>query len=167
MKKITKTVTAVFSAILICSTLFAEEKKDASEEKSPFSLKLTTDFAYYPESKCITGEDHFALQGVLGYQMPLPLTLAGLMFKAGGYYDGSVYKDYDKNFDGAFVTINISPLLQFQFGSKDNLTCLIDFSSRRSFDKEFTKAGESLLLTTKGREWFFNRLALSWTHTFF
>lgn len=331
MKRITRTLAAALAAFLLCSPVFTEDKGVASEEKSSFSLKLTTDFAYYPASKCITGGDHFApitgpysgvegcttlkasykidtplgeswllsdanivltgafeltpisvrpkasvdftplpflifaaggsvgwgwnlgpieglcelnkktldyepistfshpyydvwgsatfqfdtgalipgdwthvvtlasysvtysgiaglsddsiyewqcsknkargltydFQGVLGYQMPLPLTLAGVMFKASGYFDGSVYKDYDKTFDGAFVTINISPLLQFKFGNKDNLTCLFDFSSRRSFEKEYTKAGESLLLKTTGREWYFNRFALSWTHTFF
>ena len=105
-------------------------------------------------------------QGVLGYQMPIPLSLAGIMFKASGYYDGSVYGEYDETFDGAFVTINISPLLQFKFGDKDNLTCLFDFSSRRSFEKEIEKAGEALKTKVTGREWYFNRFALSWTHTF-
>ncbi|MCR5061891.1 MAG: hypothetical protein K6A89_01265 [Treponema sp.] len=105
-------------------------------------------------------------QGVLGYQMPIPLSLAGVMFKAAGYYDGSVYGEYDKTFDGAFVTINISPLLQFKFGAKDNLTCLFDFSSRRSFEKEIQKAGEALTTKVTGREWYFNRFALSWTHNF-
>lgn len=108
----------------------------------------------------------YEAQGVLGYQMPLVLSLAGLMFKTEGFYDGSVYGSYDENFDGAFAAINISPLMQFKLGDKDGLTCLFDFSSRRSFDQKFSKPAQSLLLTKTGREWFFNRLALSWTHTF-
>ena len=88
------------------------------------------------------------------------------MFKASGYYDGSVYGEYDETFDGAFVTINLSPLLQFKCGDKDNLTWLFDFSNRRSFEKEIEKAGEAMKTKVTGREWYFNRFALSWTHTF-
>lgn len=108
----------------------------------------------------------YEAQGVLGYQMPIVLSLAGIMFNASGFYDGSVYGSYDKNFDGSFTSFSISPLMQFKFGERDGLTCLFDFSSRRSFDKKYEKPAESLLLTKTGREWFFNRIALSWTHRF-
>ncbi|MBP5358273.1 MAG: hypothetical protein J6Y69_03705 [Treponema sp.] len=108
----------------------------------------------------------YEFQGVLGYQMPLPLNLAGLMFKTSGYYDGSVYGSFDDTYDGDFVEISISPLMRFKFGEKDELTCLFDFSSRRSFESEYNKPGESLALNVTGREWFFKRLALSWSHKF-
>lgn len=108
----------------------------------------------------------FEAQGILGYQMPIPLHLAGIMVKAGGHYDGADYGKFDENYDGAFVTVNVSPVMQFQFGEKDDLYCLFEFSSRRSFNAEYEKAGESLYLKKTGREWYFQRLALSWTHRF-
>ena len=108
----------------------------------------------------------YEFQGILAYQMPLVLYRAGLMYKMNGYYDGSNYGIYDDNFDGTFAEISISPLAQLKFGEKDELAVLVDFSSRRSFDAEISKESESLLRNTLGREWFFKRLALSWTHRF-
>lgn len=109
----------------------------------------------------------YEFQGVLGYQMPIPLSLAGIMFKSTGYYDGAVYGSFDDTYDGDFADISISPLARFNLGEKDELTCLFDFSSRRSFATEFDKPGESLNINVTGREWFFKRLALSWSHKFF
>ena len=108
----------------------------------------------------------YEFQGILAYQMPLVLYRAGLMYKMNGYYDGSNYGIYDDNFDGTFAEISISPLAQLKFGEKDELAVLVDFSSRRSFDAEISKESESLLRNKLGREWFFKRLALSWTHRF-
>ena len=108
----------------------------------------------------------YVVQGVLGYQMPLPLSLTGVMFGATGYYDGKAYGEFDANYDGSFAKISISPFLQFKFGDKDDLYCLFDFASRRSFNAEFEELEEALYLKKTGREWFFNRIAFSWTHKF-
>ena len=107
----------------------------------------------------------YEAQGILGYQMPLALKLAGVMVKAGGHFDGADYGDFDETYDGDFTSVSISPVMQFQLGEKDELACLFDFSSRRSFNAEYEKEGESLYLTRTGREWYFLRFALSWTHT--
>ena len=69
-------------------------------------------------------------------------------------------------FDGAFASISLSPLFQFSFGDKDSLICLLDFSSRRSFE-ESNSAYEDVRLHTVGREWYFRRVAFSYTHKFF
>lgn len=48
---------------IIFSSLIAAQERDANEsnsEKSDWSLYLTTDFAYYPESDYVSGGDHFA-----------------------------------------------------------------------------------------------------------
>ena len=108
----------------------------------------------------------YELQTILAYQMPLALRLAGVMYKMNGYYNGDVYGEYDKSFNGTFPEISISPVLQFSLGKSDSLFCLFDFSSRRSFDKEFESEGQSLLLNNTGREWYFKRIALSWSHRF-
>ena len=126
------------------------------------------DYSVY-EWQCSKGKARglsYEFQGVLGYQMPLPITLAGILFKMDAYYDGSIYGSFDDTFDGDFTEISISPLAKFKFGKKDGLTCLFDFSSRRSFETEFEKSGESLYINVTGREWFFKRIALSWSHRF-
>ena len=109
----------------------------------------------------------YEVQGIIAYQMPLALKFAGVMYKQCGYYDGTVYGYYDKTFDGAFPEISISPVLQFAFGKNDELTALFDFSSRRSFESEIKKESDILYTRTTGREWYFKRLAISWTHKLF
>lgn len=105
-------------------------------------------------------------QIILAYQMPIALRLAGVMTKFVGYYDGNVYGEFDKTFDGAFPEISISPVLQFSFGDRDDLTLLFDFSSRRSFAAKLNNNTDMLYTQKTGREWFFKRFALSWTHRF-
>lgn len=106
----------------------------------------------------------FEALGLLAYQMPLALSRIGVMYTAGGYYCGSDYGVYDKNYDGDFITHSINPLIQFNLGKKDELFCLFCFSTRRSFDSEWEKTEEELFMKTTGSEWFFRRIALSWTH---
>ena len=106
----------------------------------------------------------YEVQGILGYQMPTMLRLAGVMVKSQGHYNGADYGTYDKNYDGSFATVNISPVMQFKFTDKDELYCLFDFSSRRSFGTSYERDGQSLRLTKTGREWYFQRFALSWSH---
>ncbi len=98
--------------------------------------------------------------------MPIALKLAGVMTKCVGYYDGTVYGEFDKTFDGDFAEISISPVFQLCFSEKDNVTFLIDFSSRRSFATKINNNTDMLYTQKTGREWFFKRLALSWTHRF-
>ena len=98
--------------------------------------------------------------------MPIALRLAGVMSKFVGYYDGKVYGEFDKTFGGDFAEISISPVLQFTFSEKDDLSLLFDFSSRRSFGGKLNKESDMLYTPKIGREWFFKRFALSWTHRF-
>ena len=105
-------------------------------------------------------------QVIIAYQMPIVLKLAGVMTKFVGYYDGNVYGEFDKTFDGDFAEISISPVFQFSFSEKDNVTLLFDFSSRRSFGEKLNKNSDMLYTQKTGREWFFKCLALSWTHRF-
>lgn len=102
---------------------------------------------------------------ILAYQMPLIIKRAGLMAEFQGYYSDDAYL-YGSRYDGNFMRIDISPLAQFQFGEKDTLSLLLNFSSRRGYSTEYENSKEESFLTTISREWFFNRIALSWTHNF-
>ena len=108
----------------------------------------------------------YEFQGILAYQMPIPLKMAGVMFKTNGHSKGEDYGKFNATYNGAFATINISPLLQFVFTENDTLFCLFDFSSRRSFNTTYEKDGAALYLKNTGREWYFNRFAISFTHKF-
>ena len=101
---------------------------------------------------------------VLAYQMPLVLSRIGLLTEFDGHFSDSDYPN--ENYKGSFKSISISPLMQFTLGEKDSLTLLFGFSSRRSFESDHTESIVEPGLTYSGREWFFNRIALSWSHNF-
>ncbi len=104
--------------------------------------------------------------GILAYQMPLVLYRAGFMYTAYGHYDGGDYGDFDASYDGAFTQHSLAGLCQFKFAEKDELTCIAQFSTRRSFDKELDEAEDALFAQKVGTEWFFQRLIFSWSHKF-
>ena len=101
---------------------------------------------------------------ILAYQMPLMLKRAGVMAEVQGYYSSNAYEN--PSYDGDFMRIDISPLLQFQFGEKDSLAVLFNFARRRGYSSEYSEGWEETFLTTISSEWYFNRIALSWTHNF-
>lgn len=104
--------------------------------------------------------------GILAYQMPLVLYRAGFMYTAYGHFDGGDYGDFDASYDGAFTQHSLAGLCQFKFAEKDELTCIAQFSTRRSFDKELDEAEDALFAQKVGTEWFFQRLIFSWSHKF-
>lgn len=101
---------------------------------------------------------------VLAYAMPLVVSRVGVLTEIEGPYQDQVYTN--PYYKGSFKTVSISPMAQLTFGEHDVLTILAGFSSRRSFTQAHTAATEETALTYAGREWFFNRIALSWTHSF-
>lgn len=104
--------------------------------------------------------------GILAYQMPLVLYRAGFMYTAYGHFDGSDYGDFDASYDGAFTQHSLAGLCQFKFAEKDELTCIAQFTTRRSFDKELDEAEDALFAQKVGTEWYFQRLIFSWSHKF-
>lgn len=106
----------------------------------------------------------YEAMGLLAYQMPIALSRIGLMYSASGHFSGSDYGIFDNSYDGDFVTHSINPLLQLNLGKNDELFCLFCFSTRRSFDTERDKIEDELFMKTTGSEWYFRRIAISWTH---
>ena len=106
---------------------------------------------------------------IFGYQMPIVLQTVAVQAELSGQYNGK--KDFAERYHKAepdFMNVSISPILLFKFGKKDALTTQFQFSSRRRFAKEYTKSKEMLIddLNFTGREWYFNRIALSYKHSF-
>ncbi|MCQ2592103.1 MAG: hypothetical protein MJ188_04905 [Treponema sp.] len=103
---------------------------------------------------------------ILAYQMPLVLYRAGAMVDLEGHYNSSDYGKLGNNFQGNFQSVAISPFLQLNLGTKNELYFLAGFSNRRSFTTSHNSECDEPYLIANGTEWFFNRFALSWTHYF-
>ena len=127
------------------------------------------------------------MNAVLAYQFPTPvLKRVGLMFESDGAYSDSVYNN--PYYQGSFKEISLSPLFQFDFDEHNSLVVLFHFKSRRTYDSidkytdgKYNDNGvwesstgntpdtlnpDSVGTTTVGREWFFNRIAISYTYKF-
>lgn len=109
----------------------------------------------------------FDINLLVGYQMPITISMVGINFEWSGYFKGdeAFGKNYE-TFNGDFVQVDINPLAQISFTQKDILTIMLNFSSRRSFKERHEKEAEEIFLHYAGREWFFNMLAFRWTHKF-
>ena len=103
---------------------------------------------------------------VLGYQMPLPLSMIAVNTDVYALFNSDDYGIYSISYNGDFTNVTISPMLKFDFSKKDSLFVLFEFKKRRSFEEEHSDSKEEIFLTYSGAEWFFNRIAFSWTHVF-
>lgn len=103
---------------------------------------------------------------VLGYQMPLPLSMIAVNTDVYALFNSDDYGIYSISYNGDFTNVTISPMLKFDFSKKDSLFVLFEFKKRRSFEEEHSESKEEIFLTYSGAEWFFNRIAFSWTHIF-
>lgn len=101
---------------------------------------------------------------ILAYQMPLTISRVGVLTEIEGHYKNDDY--INPQYKGSFQRISISPLAQLTFDDNNVLSILAGFSSRRSFTTNHTDSIEETFLTYSGYEWYFNRIALSWTYTF-
>ena len=101
---------------------------------------------------------------VLAYQMPLVVSRVGVLTEFESYYKNDAFAN--ANYNSTFNQISISPLAQLTFNEHNSLAILAGFSSRRSFTTEHKEKIEETALSYSGYEWFFNRIALSWTYTF-
>ena len=105
---------------------------------------------------------------IVAYQMPMVLQTVGVQTELSGQLNGR--KDFapqyhDMNPD--FMGISVSPLMVFEFSKKDALTVQFKFGSRRSYtEKASASKGVLTGLKQSGREWYFNRVALSYKHSF-
>jgi len=99
-----------------------------------------------------------------GYMLPEDvkvLRLAGIQVTFDGYYKNvaaEAYKDYKTD----FCTIGLNPTLVLAFDDHNSLAMQCQVKNRRSFATEDT----SFSGITNGAEWFFDRVALSYTYAF-
>ncbi len=106
---------------------------------------------------------------ILGYQpQPVPvLDTVGVQFEFSGYYSRNQVDSRYAAWYGDFMAVSVNPVAILKLTAKDSLTVQLGFSSRRSFGT-LRGAGDSsdFNLTCCGREWYFNRVAFSFSHQF-
>jgi len=103
---------------------------------------------------------------IIAYQMPLVFYRVGFMLESDKHYSDENLLSIYKYFNGTFDNLSLSQIMQFQFSQKDILSMAITFATRRGFIQQHTKTSEEPLLTYAVNEWYFKRVAFSWTHTF-
>lgn len=93
----------------------------------------------------------------LGYMMPkIPLKLVGVQIELDNYFPGQ------KPASASFLTVGINPTFLFQFDKHNSLGVQCRIKDRSSY----ATANRSFLGTPNGTEWFFDRIAFSYTYTF-
>lgn len=100
---------------------------------------------------------------VVGYQMPLLLQLVGVQFEFEGYFDRHDFPDWAQQWEPAFMKVGISPVMNLQFNEKHSLMVQFRFRSRRSLSTEVPPDAHDFFYEYAGREWFFDRIGLSYT----
>ena len=103
---------------------------------------------------------------VIGYQMPLKVSMVAIGTTLSGHYQSSDFGKYASSYKGDFMTIDIWPTAEITLGDKDKLYVLADFQSRRSFREKYDDSEHEPLMTYSGREWLFYAIALQWKHVF-
>lgn len=103
---------------------------------------------------------------ILGYQMPLALSMIAVGTTLSGHYQSSDFGDYSSSYKGDYMTIDIWPTAEITFSKKDKMYVLFDFRARRSFEEKYKDDDHEPLMTYSGREWVFYRICLQWKHIF-
>lgn len=103
---------------------------------------------------------------ILGYQMPLKLSMIAVGTTLAGHYQSSDYGKFSHNYEGDYMTIDIWPTAEIKLNDKDKLYVILDFRARRSFKEKYDDDAYEPFMTTTGREWIFYALALQWIHKF-
>ena len=103
---------------------------------------------------------------IIGYQMPLVLSLVGVTAELEGHYNGRDYGPIADSYDGTFMSAVISPFLIFSITKNDEIYFVGNISARRSFAQSHKEEEEEPLLTKTGREWYLDFFAVRWVHRF-
>lgn len=106
---------------------------------------------------------------ILGYQMPLMVNFVGLMAESEEWI-GAV-RDYSPmaasgGWGSDFRFWQVGSLTNLQLGEKDSLLILVQFKQARDYTDATTKNRSFETRDYEDPYWYFNRIALSYTHKF-
>jgi hypothetical protein len=100
---------------------------------------------------------------IAAYQMPLIVQTVGVQTEIESFYSSDSFAPQYAAWNPVFTTVSINPLVNLQFSKKHNLIIQLGFSSRRSFTAASASADNDLAKVFESREWYFKRLALSYS----
>lgn len=100
---------------------------------------------------------------ILAYQMPFFIQTIAVQTEFECFYSKKSFAQAYEAWNPTFTKISISPLVNLEFSKSQSLIILLGFSSRRSFISETADFDNDLQKTYIGREWFFNRVAFSYS----
>lgn len=103
---------------------------------------------------------------ILAYQIEGFFHRIGVFSEFWGHFDSGDYGELGDSYDGDFMKIEISPLVELKFSEKTSLILLVGFNRRRSFEEPHDDIEEEPLLHRTGSEWIFDRVAFRWSHNF-
>jgi len=103
---------------------------------------------------------------IIAYQMPLVVQTVGVQTEFESFYSLDSFAPRYAEWNPVFTTISINPLVNLQFSKNQNLIIQLGFSSRRSFTESSSSAENDLEKVYESREWYFKRLALSYSFSF-
>lgn len=103
---------------------------------------------------------------VIGYRMPLRLSMVAVTAELTGHFDGGDYGAFDRTYDGEFMSVTITPTVQVSLTEKDDIYVVGNVSARRSFSAPHESEDEEPLLVKSGTEWFLDFFAVRWVHRF-
>lgn len=102
---------------------------------------------------------------MIGYKMPLFVEMVGIMANLYGQYSKKDYGQFADTYN-KFMIAKLHFIAKLALNDKNSLIVSTTISSRRSFSTEHTKGEEEPHLVKSGREWYFDRIALSWKREF-
>ncbi len=108
----------------------------------------------------------YAQYYVIGYQMPIKLSMIAMTFDFTGHFFASDYGEFADSFCGDFMTKEIGPMFEITLNKKNILYAGIFFLARRSFKEEHTEEEVEPSLTYSGTEWLWDYSAVRWVHYF-
>ena len=103
---------------------------------------------------------------VVGYQMPIKLSMIAMTFDLTGHFNASDYGQFAQSFGGDFLYAEIGPMIEFTLNKKNYFYSLIAFTGRRSFAEPHDKEEVEPSLTNTGTEWLWDYIAFRWVHFF-
>ncbi len=105
---------------------------------------------------------------ILGYQMPLTVNFVGLMVESDEWL-GEVRDDSPMADDGwgsDFRTWQVGSLTNVKLGAKDSLLVIVQFKRAKDWTDATTLKRDFRTRVYDDAYWYFNRIALSYTHSF-
>lgn len=87
----------------------------------------------------------YEASGLLAYQMPLALYRAGIIFTAGGHFNGGDYGNLDSWYDGGFTKYSLSPHCSSSFPQRTSSSVFFSLQTGAALNNTTTRQSRNFL----------------------